>query len=68
MSKVGLKMILFWCGNVYKFMFIDIDIILVMYIFGWLKLVKVFLFYVLSSCDEVGYYIVFKLEGGDFLL
>ena len=67
-SKAGLKMTLFWRGNVYKFMPIDIDITPAMHIPGWPKSAKVPPSHVLSSCDEVGYHIVPKSEGGDSLL
>lgn len=61
-------MILFWRGSLYKFMFIDIDVISVIYFFMWFKVVKVFFCYVLKGYVDLGYYVVFKLGGVDFLL
>lgn len=67
-SKVGIKMILYWRGNIYKFMLIDIDITFVIYFVSWFKFVKVFSFYVLKDYVGLGYYVVFKFEGGNSLL
>ncbi|PFX20922.1 uncharacterized protein LOC111336267 [Stylophora pistillata] len=67
-SKAGLKMTLLWQGNVYKFMPIDIDITPAIGFPGWPKSAKVPPSHVLRGCDEVGYHIVPKSEGGDSLL
>ena len=67
-SKAGVKMTLFWRGNVYKFMPIDIDITPAIHFPDWPKSAKVPPSHVLSDCAAVGYHVVPKSEGGDSLL
>ncbi|KAL9975421.1 hypothetical protein ACROYT_G012582 [Oculina patagonica] len=67
-SKAGVKMTLFWRGNVYKFMPIDIDITSAIHFPNWPKSAKVPPSHVLSGCEPVGYHVVPKSEGEDSLL
>ena len=67
-SKAGIKMTIFWRGNVYKFMPIDIVITPAIRFPDWPKSAKIPPSHVLKDCSEVGYHIVPKSEGGDSLL
>lgn len=67
-SKAGVKMTLFWRGNVYKLMPIDVDITPAIHVPNWPKSAKVPPSHVLSGCEDVGYHVVPKSEGGDSLL
>lgn len=68
-SKAGVKMTLFWRGNVYKFIPIDIDITPAIHFHNWPKSAKVPPTHVLRDSADVGYHVVPKSsEGGDSLL
>lgn len=67
-SKAGLKMTLYWRGNIYKFMPIDIDITPAIHFASWPQSAKVPPSHVLKDCAGFGYHVVPKSEGGDSLL
>ena len=67
-SKAGIKMTVFWRGNVYKFMPIDIDITPAIHFPNWPKSARVPPVHVLKGCSDVGYHVVPKSEGRDSLL
>ena len=67
-SKAGIKMTLYWRGNIYKFMPIDIDITPAIHFASWPKSAKVPPSHVLKDCAGYGYHVVPKSEGGDSLL
>lgn len=67
-SKAGVKMSVFWRGNTFQFMPIDIDVTPAVYFFGWPKLAKVPPSHVLKCCKNVGFHVVPKSEGTSSLL
>lgn len=67
-SKAGVKMALFWRGNVYKLMPIDIDITPAIHFSSWPKSAKIPPCDVLKGCADLGHHVVPKSEGGDSLL
>ena len=67
-GKAGIKMTLYWRGNVYKFMPIDFDITPAIHFASWPKSAKVPLSHVLKDSSGFGYHVVPKSEGGDSLL
>ena len=68
MSKAGLKMTLFWSGNVYKFMPIDIDITPAIHFPNWPTSAKAPPSHVLKGCTDFGYHVVPKSDGADSCL
>lgn len=67
-SKAGLKMTLFWTGNVYKFMPIDIDITPAIHFPNWPSSAKAPPSHVLKGCTDFGYHVVPKSDGADSCL
>ena len=67
-SKAGIKMTLYWRGNSYKFMPVDIDITPAIHFASWPKSAKVPSSHVLKDCEGIGYHVVPKSEGADSLL
>lgn len=67
-SKAGVKMSVFWRGDSYKFMPIDIDITPAIHFSGWPKYAKVPPSHVLKGYREVGFHVVPKSEGRNSLL
>ena len=67
-SKAGIKMTLYWRGNIYRFMPIDIDITPAIHFASWPKSAKVPPSHVLKDNSGLGYHVVPKSEGGDSLL
>lgn len=67
-SKAGVKMTLFWRGNFYKFMPIDIDVTPAIHFSNWPKAAKVPPPHVLEGYEDLGYHVVPKSGGKDSLL
>lgn len=64
-SKAGVKMTLFWRGNAYTFMPIDIDVTPAIHFPGWPKSAKVPPPHVLANAADLGYHVVPKSESHD---
>ena len=67
-SKAGVKMALFWMGNDYRCMPVDIDVTPAIHFREWPKSAKVPPTHLLSSHRDLGYHIIPKSEGEDPLL
>ena len=67
-SKAGIKMTLFWRGDAYFLMPIDIDVTPAIHFPGWPKSGKVPPHHVLANATDLGYHVVPKSEGQDPLL
>ena len=67
-SKAGIKMTLFWRGGFYKFMPIDIDVTPAIHFPNWPKTAKVPPPHVLEGYANLGYHVVPKSGGKDWLL
>ena len=67
-SKAGIKMTLFWRGDAYFFMPIDIDVTPAIHFSGWPETGKVPPHHVLANATDLGYHVVPKSEGQDPLL